>query len=153
MNEPQKNRKRILVGCALFTSIIFLCVLIMAGLIYRSMTNFEGYRNTLGIRPEVKAIEPRLRYSPGIDGILWAKFKVKASTIGEVFQPGVVNPKELQSAPFKISVDWITNHWWDPEKHILTGGEIEIRRDEFMSVGFVDNQDGTLTVYIYWFEV
>lgn len=143
-------------GCLKAFLITFAIVAVFVGgvafMIHRSLTNFDAYRDQLGIREQLEVEDEHLWYSPGMDAILWCRFTVTASGIGEVFDPSRVDVSEFDDTDYKISDSRIRNSWWDADRRKLTGGKVDLG-DEFLRVGYADNGDGTLTVYIYWFEV
>ena len=104
------------------------------------------------LREDLEVSEPILRYSPGMDAAMWCKFEVKADAIDEVFDAAKVDTTEFDEIGYTFRVSWIDNEWWDVASHELIGGEVSIGQD-FMRVGYIDHGDGTLTVYIFWFEV
>ena len=83
---------------------------------------------------------------------MWCKFIVTANSIDEIFDVSKVNTSELGADGYEFRVDWIKDAWWDVDKHQLIGGEVEIGGD-YMRVAYVKNEDGTLTVFIFRFEV
>ena len=87
-----------------------------------------------------------------MDAAMWSKFNVRVKGIDEVFDTSRVDTSEFTQAGYDFNVDWIDDAWWDADKHTLIGGEDEVDGD-IMRVGYVDNGDGTLTIYVFWFEV
>ena len=104
------------------------------------------------LRPELGVSDDHLRYEPGMDAAMWSKFTVKVKGIDEVFDTSRVDTSEFTQAGYDFNVDWIDDDWWDANKRMLIGGEDEVGGD-FMRVRYVDNGDGTLTIYVFWFEV
>jgi hypothetical protein len=87
-----------------------------------------------------------------MDAAMWSKFTVRVKGIDEVFDTSRVDTSEFTQAGYDFNVDWIDDAWWDADKRTLIGGEDEVGGD-FMRVGYFDNGGGTLTIYVFWFEV
>ena len=127
----------------------------IAGIIYfvdRLMGDFESRREMMCLRPGLVVEDEYLTYGPGFDAAMWSKFTVRVKDIDQVFDTSRVDTSEFTRDGYEFKVDWIDDAWWDPDKRRLTGGEDEVG-DDFMRVGYVDNGNGTLTVYVFWFEV
>ncbi|PQO46286.1 hypothetical protein C5Y93_09880 [Blastopirellula marina] len=102
-------------------------------------------------------LDPSVKIDPqGFELIDWmddfSRFKFVAHTddISKLF----LNPP-VDTSIMKPSFKMDNNgqyRWWDPSSQCLTGAEYELPNVKFMDVGYVDNEDGTLTVYIQWFE-
>lgn len=118
-----------------------------------AFTDFASHRDKLYLRRNLTVENENLRYSPGMDALMWCRFTVKAKSIEDVFTSGKVDTSEFKEVGFKFRQSTpIADQWWDVDERNLTGGEVQVGED-FMRVGYVDNGDGTLTVYIFWFEV
>ena len=152
----QTSAGRSFIGCLLGACLaLTLLLLLLCGgayFAYRTINSFENRRDQLCVRSEVEVEQARLEYSPGFDYIIWSKFTVRADSMDEVFDPSRVDPAEFREG-FEINIPGMMNPWWDVEDHELSGAEFQVSEDEFMRVGYVDNGDGTFTVYIYLFEV
>jgi hypothetical protein len=130
-------------------------ILGIAGIVYfanRQLSDFDSRREIMFLRPELGVSDEHLRYEPGMDAAMWSKFTVRVKGIDEVFDTSRVNTSEFTQAGYDFNVDWIDDAWWDADKRTLIGGEDEVGGN-FMRVGYVDNGDGTLTIYVFWFEV
>lgn len=134
--------------------ILLVAIVLVGGslLVRTALTSFETHRSKMCIREDLDVSEPILRYLPGMDAAMWCRFSVHASGIDEVFDTSRVNTTEFDETGYTFRVEWIDDEWWDVADQNLTGGEVPIGQD-FMRVGYIDHGDGTLTVYIFWFEV
>jgi hypothetical protein len=151
------GRKKSLKSCCLITGTIVgvAGIVGVACAIYfvdRLMGDFESRREMMCLRPGLVVEDEHLTYCPGFDAAMWSKFTVRVKDLDEVFDTSRVDTSEFTRDGYKFKVDWIDDSWWDADKQRLTGGEDEIG-DDFMRVGYVDNGDGTMTIYIFWFEV
>ncbi|MCA8992809.1 MAG: hypothetical protein KDA69_08045 [Planctomycetaceae bacterium] len=153
MTESNKSKWN---GCLIAVAVVLaLGLMLLLGiwfLVHSALTSFEAYRDTMCIREDLVVRESQLRYSPGFDAAMWCKFTAEAGDIGEVFDESRVDTAEFSGEDYKFRVDWIKDAWWDVETVHLKGGDVEVN-GSFMRVGYLDNGDGTLTVYIFWFEV
>ncbi len=151
------ERKKITNGC-LLAALITVGVVVLLGvggvlLVNRSLTNFEARRDTMGLRSGLAVTDEHCRYSPGFDGAMWAKFTATAGSIDDVFDLSRVDTSDFDEAGYQFNlVTAIIDPWWDANTRTLTGGESMIGPN-VIRVAYADNGDGTLTVYIYWFEV
>ena len=150
------NTKRVILGCTLAAVLTFgVAMIVVVGgmfLVNRAFTTFDAYRDMMCIRNGLVVKDDHLRYSPGIDAAMWSRFSVKVNGIDEVFDGSMVDTSEFSQDGYEIRVDWINDVWWDVDSQQLIGGEVQVEGN-WMRVGYVDNGDGTLTVYIFWFEV
>lgn len=73
------------------------------------------------------------------------KFIAKTDKIENVFLPDVDRSKFHANALLTPSSH---DAWWDVADREFNGGNVKLPDGEEMSVGYVDNKDGTLTVYI-----
>ncbi|QTN30927.1 hypothetical protein HZ994_00820 [Akkermansiaceae bacterium] len=152
--ERQKSRKS---GCFIAGTIVAVVVMLgIAGVVYfinRQLSDFDSHREKMCLRPGLVVIDEHLRYSPwGMDAAMWSKFTVRVKGIDEVFDTSRVDTSEFTRDGYEFKVDWIGDAWWDADKRRLIGGSDGVG-DDVMRVGYVDNGDGTLTIYIFWFEV
>ena len=90
------------------------------------------------------------KFSPGMDAIMWFKFVAKTSQITDVFDPQQIDTSTFRDG-FRFHNSPMTE-WWDADERKLTGGQAETSEGCFIDVGFENNDDGTLTVYIMWFQ-
>ena len=86
---------------------------------------------------------------------MWCRITVEAKNIDDVFDLARVDTSEFTEVGYKIRhATPILFPWWDADEQRVIGGDVEVDPNKaFMRVGYIDNGDGTLTVYIYWFEV
>lgn len=156
MSNIQAKQKSSKSGCLIAGVIVGLAVILgIAGIGYfvnRQLGDFDSRREMMCLRPGLVVTDEHLRYGPGMDAAMWSRFTVRAKSIHEVFDASRVDPSEFTQNGYEFRVDWITESWWDADNQRLIGGEDRIG-DDFMRVGYVDNGDGTLTVYVFWFEV
>ncbi|MCB1098662.1 MAG: hypothetical protein KDN22_24030 [Verrucomicrobiae bacterium] len=156
-SSNNQRSKRSIKSCCLVTGTIvgvvaFLGILGIVYFVDRQMGDFESRREMLCLRPGLVVEDEYLTYGPGFDAAMWSKFTVRVKDIDEVFDTSKVDTSEFTQAGYEFNVDWIDDVWWDADKRTLIGGEDEVGGD-FMRVGYVDNGDGTLTIYVFWFEV
>ncbi len=156
MNETAP-RKKALYGCLgiLGLAVVFTC---LGGFgiywaIDRALTDFEYHRDKMALRSELEVIDSNLLFSPGFDDVMWCRFRVEAESIDEIFDTDLVDTKEFTSLGYQLDIGGMEAEWWDPKEHTLIGGEVQTDSDKFLRVGYVKNDDGTITVYIYWFEI
>ena len=156
MSNNQGRQKSIKSGCLIAGAIVgVVAILGIAGIVYfvnRQLSDFDSRREIMCLRPELVVSDEHLRYEPGMDAAMWSKFTVRVKGIDEVFDTSRVDTSKFTQAGYDFNVDWIDDDCWDANKRSLIGGEDEVGGD-FMRVGYVDNGDGTLTIYIFWFEV
>lgn len=154
-NETIKS-KNFALGCLIAAAsfLLLAVVLVVGGLFFvkTKLSDFDSHRNKMGIRSDFVPLEENLWYAPGFDAAMWCKLTVEAGGLEVVFDTAKVDTSQLGEEGYEFRVDWIDDDWWDAESRQLTGGEVEISGNP-MRVGYVDNGDGTLTVYIFWFEV
>jgi hypothetical protein len=150
---PGSARSGCLKAALISFGIIAALVLGVGFLIYGQLTDFDSRREMMALRSGLEVRDEHLRYSPGMDGVMWCRFTVEAKGIDEVFDTSQVDVSEFKEEGYEVGQSGLGNRWWDVAGKKLTGGSVEVRNDEFMHVGYMDNGDGTLTVYIYWFEV
>jgi hypothetical protein len=154
-NETKKSEKS-RPGCFWAVALIFgIAILsVVGGLFYVKVviSDFDSYRDEMCIRNDLVIKEEYFRYAPGIDAAMWCRLTVEADGIEEVFEASKVNFSEFSQDGYQFRVDWIDDDWWDVDGHQLIGGEAGVDGN-FMRVAYLPNGDGTLTVYIFWFEV
>lgn len=117
------------------------------------LTSFDTHKSKMCLRTDLDVQSSQLWYSPGMDSVMWCRLVVKADSIDEIFDRARVNTIEFADAG--IRVDAAGNpRWWDADDYELVGGEVELRpNQEYMRVGYFDNGDGTLIVFLIWFTV
>lgn len=147
---------RAVLGCVAIFFVVgtLVCLLLCGGLYfaYRYENSFPKRRAQMCIRDDVEVEDTHFVYSPGYDYVMWSKFTARVDKIEDVFDSARVDAAEFETG-FKITRQGIMNYWWDPADHQLSGGHFQVSNDEFMDIGYIDNGDGTFTVYIYLFEV
>jgi hypothetical protein len=118
-----------------------------------AFTGFEFHRDKMCLRRDLTIKEQNLWYSPGMDAVMWYRVTVEAKNIDDVFDPARVDTSEFTEVGYKIRHSMpITDQWWDVDKRNLVGGDVQLGGAS-MRVAYVNNGDGTLTVYVFWFEV
>ena len=152
-----KKRKTTRIGCIVAAALGLgsaVLVMVVGGflLVNRALTDFDSYRDKMCIRSGLVVENADFRYSPGFDAAMWCRFTIRADGISEVSTLEGTNTSEFSQDAYEFQVDWIDDDWWNVDSHELIGGEVEVGKD-FMRVAYGDNGDGTLTVYIFWFEV
>ena len=156
MSSNGERGKRFVVGCLIVCLILMVMigatVLTGAYFMNRAFSDFDSFRDQLKIRSELSVADEKLRFSPGIDSALWCRFTVDVDSIAQVFEKSEIDTSEFSNESFEFKVDWINDSWWDVQGHEFTGGEY-ISGEHVWRVGYFKNADGTLTVYIFWFEV
>lgn len=156
MSNNQGGQRRPKSGCFIAGTVVAVAAMLgIAGIVYfanRHLSDFDSRREMMCLRPGLVFSNEHLRYSPGMDAAMWSKFTVRVKDIDEVFDTSRVDTSEFARDGYEFKVDWIDDAWWDADERQLIGGEDEVGED-FMRVGYVDNGDGTLTIYVFWFEV
>lgn len=150
---PRSSWSGLLKAALITVGIIVAVVLGVGIMIHRALTDFDSRRDMMALRSGLEVRDEHLRYSPGMDGIMWCRFTVEAKGLDEVFDTSQVDVSEFKEPGFHVGRTPISDRWWDVKGKKLVGGSVEVRHDETLDVGYVDHGDGTLTVYIYWFEV
>ena len=146
-------------GCMVAVLLVFALMALAIGTVLYflslTFTSFESHRDKMYLRRDLIIKEQNLWYSPGMDAVMWCRITVEAKNINDVFDPNKVDTTEFTDVGYKIRhATPITDRWWDADARHLVGGEVEVDFNKaFMHVGFANNGDGTLTVYIFWFEV
>jgi hypothetical protein len=156
MSNEESAQKSAKSGCliAVLVAVGLVVVAAIVGVVMvkKTLTDFDTHRAKMGLRSDLVVTQEHLNYSPGMDGALWSKFVVRAGSLEEVFDTARVDPSEFDEGGYEFRVDWIDSDWWDVDAHPLTGGETSIGPD-YLRVAYRDNGDGTLTVYVFWFQV
>ncbi len=156
MPDNQGNRKGLKSGCLIAGATVGMAAILgITGIVYfvsGQLSDFDSRREMMCLRPGLVVTDEHLRYGPGIDAAMWSKFTVRVNDIDEVFDTSRVDTSEFTKVGYQFNVAWIDDTWWDADKHQLIGGEDDVGSD-FIRVGYIDNGDGTLTVYVFWFEV
>ena len=107
-------------------------------------------RTEMYIDPDIHIRPQGFKLTSGIDDSIWFKFVAETSDITDVFAVHVVDTSSF-TKKFALRSDSTTS-WWDVPAHSLTGGQVSLPNARFMNVGYRDNADDTLTVYIMWHE-
>ncbi|MGB8703242.1 MAG: hypothetical protein WCD18_27815 [Thermosynechococcaceae cyanobacterium] len=115
-----------------------------------SATDVKRCRAEMYLQSDVEIIPEGYKLISGIDDAIWFRFIAKTTNIADVFMKDKVNTSKF-TTNHKFYGDTLPD-WWDIESKVLTGGEISLPNARFMNVGYVNNQDGTLTVYVIWHE-
>ena len=152
-NREKSVARNVLSCLAIAFVTVTLAMLFLCGglyLAYRTVFSFENYRAQMCIRKDLAVEDPHFVYSPGYDYIMWSKFDVRVDNIDKVFDAARIDVSKLREG-YKMRS--LTDKWWDAGDHELSGASFEVSDDETMDVGYFDNGDGTLTVYIYLVEV
>ena len=156
MPNIQGNRKGLKSGCFIAGAKVGMATILgIVGIIYLlggQSSGFDSYRELMGLRPELVVTNEHLRYAPAFDAAMWSKFTVRTNDINKVFDTSRVDTSAFTRNGYQFKVAWIDDAWWDVDRHKLIGGEDEIDGN-YIRVGYVENGDGTLTVYVFWFEV
>jgi hypothetical protein len=115
-------------------------------------------RDVMYINAELE-IEP-LGYclQPGMDDVIRFKFIAKTDDPAELFDASQVDSTKF-SADFSVSAlqPQAVEAWWDVSAQTLTGASFSVpppgsAGTRGLNVGYVENDDGTLTVYVLWHE-
>lgn len=115
-----------------------------------SASDVSRCRAEMYIDPDVKIQPKGFKLTSGIDDAIWFKFNAETPNITNVFRDDVVDSSLFRKG-FTLHSDSLPS-WWDVSLQSLTGGQVSLPNARFMNVGYFDNGDGTLTVYIMWHE-
>lgn len=85
----------------------------------------------------------------GIDDAIWFRFTAETDAIANVFQPEHVDVTTMQPAEELESGPEET--WWSTTD-ALQGARYSLPNARFMTVHYADNSDGTLELFVAWFE-
>ena len=80
------------------------------------------------------------------------KFTVQTDSISNIFNSDVIDSAKF--VPRKSNTGLELNEgevWWDPNLHPLVGDDFNVKSDA-VNIGILDNDDGSFTVYVRWFE-
>ena len=117
-------------------------------------------REVMYIEPELE-IEPLgYRYEHGFqDDAIAFKFIAKTETIGDIFNSEFVDSAELvlRDTEYGLRND-LAETWWDVANRKLIGDNFNVPPPgstgaRALNIGIFDNDDGSFTVYVYWFEI
>ena len=152
-------------------SAIVMTCLVLAG----CQTDFMGYgkaisttsptaeqvaycRDVMYVNPKLD-IEP-LGYflQPGMDDVVRFKFTAKTNDPSVLF-----DDSQVDSTRFTLNFDVSAldskakESWWDISSQTLSGGNFSVPPPKAtgtrgLNIGYVKNDDGTLTVYVLWHE-
>lgn len=153
--HPKSRRFGCMVAVILVSVLMIIAIGSVLYFVSVAFTDFESHRDKMYLRRDLSIREQNLWYSPGMDAVMWCRITVEAKNIDDVFELARVDTSEFIEVGYKIRhATPIFFPWWDADKQRLVGGDVEVDPNKaFMRVGYIDNGDGTLTVYIYWFEV
>ncbi len=117
-------------------------------------------REVMYINPELK-IDPKGYYlQPGMDDIIRFKFTAKTDDPKVMFDSSQVDSSQYATG-FNIAElapnSEANSGWWDVGSKELTGANYVVPPPNSagmrgLNVGYVNNEDGTLTVYVLWHE-
>ena len=119
-------------------------------LAYRTVFSFESYRAQMCIREDLVVEDPHFVYSPGYDYIMWSKFDVRVDNTDKVFDAARIDVSKFREG---YKMESLTDKWWDAGDHEPSGATFQVSDDETVQVGYLDNGDRRLTVYIDLYEV
>jgi hypothetical protein len=109
-------------------------------------------RDWLFINPDME-IEPLAYYlKPGMDYQVRFKFTAKTNAPGQVFDSQRIESSEfVTDFPFPPGESSHNEDWWDVAAHPLSGGSFTVPNRR-LYIGYIENQDETLTVYAWQHE-
>jgi hypothetical protein len=115
-------------------------------------------RDVMYINPELD-IEP-LGYflQPGMDDLIRFKFTAKTDDPSLLFDDSQVDSTAFSPDFYVSALDPTTSEkWWDISSQTLSGGNFTVPPPKSsgtrgLNIGFVKNDNGTLTVYVLWHE-
>lgn len=153
--HPKPRRRSCLIAFLLVSALMLLAIGSVLYFLNMAFTGFEFHRDKICLRRDLTIKDKNLWYSPAMDAVMWCRVTVEAKNIDDVFDTNKVDTTQFTEVGYKIRHSTpITDHWWDADEKRLIGGEVEVETNKvFMRVGYIHNGDGTLTVYILWFEV
>lgn len=136
---------------------VFLLLALTCGggllLVRNALTSFSTHESKMCLQDDLDIRESDLWFSPGMDSVMWCRLVVKADSIDDVFDHrrlGTVELDETDVQPSAIA----DPGWWDVADYTLTGGDLELApNQEYMEVGYADQGDGTLIVFLLWYTV
>ena len=117
-------------------------------------------RRVMYVNQELE-IEPLgYRYEHGFqDDAIAFKFIAKTETISDIFNSDFVEPAKLvlRDTEYGLRND-LTETWWDVANRKLIGDNFIVpppgsTGGRALNIGIFDNDDGSFTVYVYWFEI
>ncbi|RCS52694.1 hypothetical protein DTL42_07605 [Bremerella cremea] len=107
-------------------------------------------RSEMYLNPQI-IIEPQgFKLLSGIDRYVEFKFVAHTNDVSKLFLSPPVDALLMQ--PNYVFNGGSDEVWWDPPSSGLIGANYNLPNVRFMKAAYVDNGDGTLTVYIIWHE-
>jgi hypothetical protein len=110
------------------------------------------------INPELQ-IEPLGFFlQPGMDDIIRFKFTARTDDPSVLFDESLIDSTEFNSDFGVYALDPnATDSWWDVSSQKLTGENFTVPPPNSsgtrgLNIGYITNDDGTLTVYVLWHE-
>jgi hypothetical protein len=93
-----------------------------------------------------------------MDDVIRFKFTAKTDDPSLLFDDSQVDASKF-SSNFSVSAldPKATDMWWDISSQTLSGGNFSVpppksKGTRGLSIGYIKNDDGTLTVYVLWHE-
>ena len=107
--KPTSAKSECLIAAAVTLGITIAAI--VGGLLFvkRTLSRFDARRGQMYLRDGLVVTDEHLRYSPGIDGVMWSKFTVKAKGLDEVFDTAKVDSSEFSRKDYEFRVDWIND--------------------------------------------
>lgn len=115
-----------------------------------SVAEVQRCRAEMYINPDLEIVPEGCKLTSGIDAAIWFRFVAKTNNLAKVFRKDKVD-----TTKFTTSNDLTGSglpSWWDVNSKKLAGGQVALPNVRFMNVGYVNNKNGTLTVYVMWHE-
>ena len=122
-HPPRSARSGCLKAALITFGILAALALGVGFLIHRELTDFDSRREMIALRSGLEVRDEHLRYSPGMDGIMWCRFTVEAKGLDEVFDTSLVEVSELNEPGYQLRGTGSSPRWWDAKTRTLTGGE------------------------------
>ncbi|MEM9368418.1 MAG: hypothetical protein AAGD07_20685 [Planctomycetota bacterium] len=99
-------------------------------------------------------IEPLAYYlKDGMDYMVRFKFLAKTGEPMEIFDRSYVSVSTFQTNfSFPPGEETHNESWWDVSSRPMSGGYVRVPHDRTMTVGYVENDDRTITVYAWRHE-
>jgi hypothetical protein len=123
-----------------------------------SAKQVERCREVMYINPDLK-IEPLgYCFKPDLDSSIRFKFLAQTNDPSQVFVSSRVDASKFNDRFRKSALEVNANvGWWDVSSIRLEGGNFEVPSQggtgvRGLDVGYAKNADGTLTVYVFWWE-
>ena len=145
------------VGASLAVGILSLPIMAVAGWVTRTESprprQVEHAREFLLVNPELK-IEPLAYYEKnGMDYMVRFKFLAKTDDATNIFDRTHVAPSTFgPNFDFPAGEATHSEAWWDVSSRPMSGGHIRVPYDHTLTIGYVENDDSTITVYAWRHE-